>query len=53
MITKLEVGDDVAEDVTNGRAEQGQDDDNDDGDENQDQRIFYEALALFLFFGGE
>jgi len=44
---QLDVLDDVAEDVANGRAEQSKNDDYDDGDEHQNQCIFHEALAFF------
>ena len=45
--TELEGVDQVREDVTDGRAKQRQDHDHDDGDQNQDERIFYQALAFF------
>ncbi len=48
---RLDVADDVGEDVTDGRAEQGQDDDNDNGHEDQDQGILHEALTLVVFEG--
>jgi len=38
---------DVAEDVTDGRAKQGQDHDNDDSDQHEDESVLYEALTLF------
>jgi hypothetical protein len=47
----LDVSDDVREDVTDRRAKQGQDDDNDDGHEDQDQGVFDEALTLVVFEG--
>ena len=45
--SELQVLDQVRENVTDGRAEQGENDDNNDGDQNQNQRVFYEALAFF------
>src|SRR5579871_4114870 len=44
---QLQRVDDVREDVTDGRPEQGEDDDNDDGDEHQDKSVFDQTLALF------
>lgn len=44
---KLEVANDIAEDVANDRAKQQQNGDNDDSDQNQDQRILYETLTFF------
>jgi len=43
--------DDVAEDFANGRAKQGQDNDNDDSNQYEDQRVLYQSLSFF--FGGE
>ena len=45
--TWLQVLDEVGENVTNGGAKQRQNNDNDDGDQNQDQRVFYQALTFF------
>lgn len=47
---KLQVANDVAEDVTNHRAEQQEDGDDDDSYQNQDESVFNQALA---FFAGE
>ena len=44
---ELQVVDDVREDIADGRAEQGQDDDHDDRNKDQDEGVFYEALTLF------
>ena len=38
----------VAEDLTDSWAKQGQDDDNDNCDQDQDQSVFYETLAFFI-----
>ena len=43
----LEILDEIGEDVTDGRPEQRQNDNNDDGNEHQNKCIFYEALAFF------
>jgi hypothetical protein len=48
-VLRLEAVDDVRENVTNGWAEQRQDDNDDDGDQNQDQGIFNETLTLFTW----
>jgi hypothetical protein len=45
--SELQVLDQIRENVADGRAEQCQNDDNDDGDQNQNQSVFYEALAFF------
>jgi len=45
--SELQVLDQVRENVADGRAEQCQNDDNDDCDQNQNQSVFYEALAFF------
>jgi hypothetical protein len=47
QVQKLEVADDIGEDVTNRRAEQRQDDDDDNCDQYQDQSILDEALTFF------
>jgi len=44
---ELQVLDQVRENVTDGRAKQGENDDNDDGDQNQNQRVFDETLTFF------
>jgi len=44
---ELQILDEVRENVTNGRAEQGENDDNDDGDQDQNQSIFNETLTFF------
>ena len=44
---ELNVGDDVREHVTNRRAEQRQNDDYDDGHQNENQRVLYQALPFF------
>jgi hypothetical protein len=44
---QLDVLDEIREDVTDGRAEQGQDDDNHDGDQHEDECVLYQALAFF------
>jgi hypothetical protein len=46
----LEVRKDVGEDVADGRPQQSQDHDHDDGYQYQDQRVFNQALAFFLRF---
>jgi len=43
----LEGVDDVRENVADSRAKQRQNDDDNDGDQYEDQGVFYEALALF------
>ena len=48
IFSLLEEAEDVGEDVTDGRAEDNQNDDYDDSDEYEDQRVFYETLAFFL-----
>jgi hypothetical protein len=47
----LKLFDEVAEDVANGRPEQGEDDNDNDGDEHEDQRVLNQTLAFF--FGSE
>jgi hypothetical protein len=44
---ELEVVDQVRENVTNRRAEQGQNDDNHNSDQNQNQSVFHQTLAFF------
>ena len=44
----LDLADDFAENVADGGPEQGQDDDNYDGDQDQDQGVFHQALALVI-----
>ena len=43
----LKILDEVRENVTNRRAKQSQNDDNNNGHQNQDQRVFDQALAFF------
>ena len=45
----LETVDDVGEHVTNQRPEDGEDNDNDDCYEDEDECIFNQALAFFLW----
>jgi hypothetical protein len=45
---RLDVANDVAEDVPDGGAKQGQNDDHDNGDQDEDQSVLYQSLA-FLF----
>ncbi len=44
----LEVGDDITENVSYGSAEQGHDDDDHNGHQHENQRVFNEPLALFI-----
>ena len=46
-VIELQVLDQVRENVADSRAKQCQNDDNDDCDQNQNQRVFYEALTFF------
>jgi hypothetical protein len=43
----LQVGDDVGENVADGRAKQGQDDNHDNGDQDENERILDQALTFF------
>lgn len=44
---KLECVNDIAEDVTDGRAHESEDDDNDDCDQHEDQSVLNKALSFF------
>ena len=44
----LDVANDIAENVPDGGAKQGQNHDHDNGDQNEDQSVLYQTLA-FLF----
>jgi len=44
---RLQVANQIREDVTNGRAKQRQNNDNDDGDQNQNKRVFDQTLTFF------
>ena len=48
-IVLLKAADDGAEDVTDNRAKQQQDGDNDDGYQDQNKSVFYEALTFFTW----
>ncbi len=48
MGSGLQVGNDVREHVTNRSAEQGHNNDDHDGYQNKNQRIFYEPLPFFI-----
>jgi hypothetical protein len=45
---RLDIGNDVAKDVTNGRSEQRQNDDDDYGDQNEDKRVLNKTLTFFF-----
>ena len=49
IITRLHIADDVAEYVTNNRAKQQENSDNDNGDQHQNKRILYQALTFFTW----
>jgi hypothetical protein len=46
---KLEVADDIAEDVANNRAKQQENSDNYNGYQDQNQRVLYQALTFFTW----
>jgi hypothetical protein len=48
-LERLQGSNDIAEDVADRRAKQGQDDDHDNRDQNQDQSVLYEALTFFTW----
>jgi hypothetical protein len=45
----LEDDEDIGENVTDGRPKQDEDDDHDNGDQYEDEGIFNQALAFFLW----
>ena len=47
--SRLDFGDETAEDVADGWAEQGEDHDNDHRDEHEDEGVLHEALAFVVF----
>ena len=46
---RLDVAHDVGENVADGRPEQGQNDDHDDGNQNKNQRIFNQTLTFLAW----
>ena len=47
-VARLDVADDVGEDVADGWSEQGQNDDHDNRDQNKNQRVLDQTLASLL-----
>jgi hypothetical protein len=46
-IIKLHIANNIAEDVTNNRAKQQQNSDNNDSDQNKNKSVFYQTLTFF------